>query len=448
METAQIAPPLLKSAALMIGVAAVVAFGTLTRPAAQASLSPQEQSVLRAIDAGNEAALTLLERVVNINSGTQNFEGVREVGQAFRSELNALGFTTEWVDGSSWRRAGHLVAEHRGAGPRTLLIGHLDTVFERNSPFQKFERIDANTARGPGIIDMKGGAVVMVSALKALHAAGALSALNLIVVMTGDEEAAGSPLSRAREALIAAATGATAAVGFEDGAGDPRYAVTSRRSATRWDLEVKGAAAHSSQIFRENVGFGAVFEAARILNAFRERLAGERHLTFSPGVMLGGTAVEFDSAQGSGMASGKSNVVAGQATVSGDIRALSKEQLEKAQTTMRDIVGAALPGTQATLTFEEGYPPMAPTEGNSRLLAIYNQASLDVGAGPVTAVDPDRAGAADVSFVADRVPMIIDGIGLSGRDGHTANETADLSKLPSQTKRAALLLLRLRSARH
>ena len=88
-------------------------------------------------------------------------------------------------------------------------------------------------------------------------------------------------------------------------------------------------------------------------------------------------------------------------------------------------------------------PALAPTDGNRKLLAMYDQASRDVGAGPVTAVDPDRAGAADVSFVAGHVPMILNGIGLMGDGGHTVDETADLTTLPSQTKRAALLIYRL-----
>jgi glutamate carboxypeptidase len=110
---------------------------------------------------------------------------------------------------------------------------------------------------------------------------------------------------------------------------------------------------------------------------------------------------------------------------------------------MEAIVAAPLPGTRSSIAFEEGYPPLAPTEGNERLLAMYDRASRDVGAGPVAAVNPDLAGAADVSFVAGHVPMILDGIGLMGDGGHTVNETADLRTLPTQTKRAALLLYRL-----
>jgi glutamate carboxypeptidase len=261
--------------------------------------------------------------------------------------------------------------------------------------------------------------------------------------MTGDEEDSGDPLSAAREALVAAGKMADLAIGFEDGPADPKLAVTARRGTTGWEVKVTGKPAHSSQIFREDIGYGAVYEMARILNAFRERLAGEAHLTFNPGVLLGGTAVEFDPVQLRGSASGKTNVVAEHAVASGDLRALSREQFDHARKTMTEIVAASLPQTSATITFDEGYPPMAPTDGNANLLAMYDQASRDLGFGTVTAVTPDRAGAADVSFVAGDVKMILDGVGLMGHDDHTANETADLATLPSQTKRMAVLLFRV-----
>jgi glutamate carboxypeptidase len=410
---------------------------------ASSSLSGDERALADYIDAHNAEALALLERVVNINSGTQNFDGVREVGRVFRGELDALGFTTRWIDGAPFKRAGHLVAERAGSGPRILLIGHLDTVFEKDSPFQRFERLDERTARGPGIIDMKGGDVVMIAALKALKASNTLDRMRVAVVMTGDEEDTGDPLSLAREALVGAAKGMDLAIGFEDGPGDPSLAVTARRGTMGWEVRVKGKPAHSSQIFREDVGYGAVYELARILNGFREKLAGEAHLTFNPGVVLGGTGVEFDPVQVRGAAAGKTNVVAGTAVASGDLRALSSDQFEKAKKTMTEIVAASLPHTSATITFDEGYPPMAPTEGNGKLLALYDKASRDLGSGAVAAVTPDRAGAADVSFVAGEVTAIIDGVGLMGHDDHTANETADLATLPSQAKRMAVLLHRI-----
>lgn len=407
------------------------------------ALSPEEHAMVTFVDANNASAIALLEKSVNINSGTQNFKGVQEVGSLFRAEFDALGFKTTWVDGAPFQRAGHLVAEHAGTGPRILLIGHLDTVFEPDSPFQKYERVSDSAAKGPGITDMKGGNVIIVQALKALKSAGVLSSMNIIVVMTGDEEAAGRPLTLSREALVNAAKGADIAIGFEDGDGNPATAVIARRGTTNWTLTVKGRPAHSSQIFNAENGYGAAFEAARILNGFREKLAGQRHLTFNPGVLLGGTTVDFDNAASRGTAFGKTNVIAEEMVVSGDLRALTPEQFAEAKKAMEAIVAANLPQTSASITFDDGYPPLAPSPGNERLLGLYNQASIDVGAGKVIAVDPDKAGAADVSFVSSHVPMILDGVGLMGGGGHTVHETADMRTLPSQTKRVAVLLARL-----
>ena len=427
----------------LYAIAVILAMSASSGGQHSGGLTADERAIVQHVDAHTAGALALLERVVNINSGTQNFAGVRSVGKVFAAELERLGFTTRWVDGAAFKRAGHLIAEHRAPGPKILLIGHLDTVFEPDSPFQKFERVSETAARGPGIIDMKGGNVVMLHALSALQAVGALKTMNVVVVMTGDEESAGDPQEAAREPLVAAAKGAVAALGFEDGDGDPRTAVIGRRGTTAWTVRVKGKPAHSSQIFRGDIGYGAVFEAARIVNAFREKLAGEAHLTFNPSIVLGGTQVEFDSVQARGSAFGKDNVIAEHAVVSGDLRALSLEQFAAARKTMEGVVRESLPHTSAQIAFDEGYPPLSPTDGNQRLLAMYDQASRDLGGGPVTAVNPDRAGAADVSFVAAHVPMILDGIGLMGDGGHTAQETADLRTLPSQSKRAALLIYRL-----
>jgi glutamate carboxypeptidase len=437
----------MKVRGLIAGLGAVVAIAATALVPAQGALSADEQKLAAFVDANNASALTLLERAVNINSGSMNFEGVRQVGALFRAEFDVLGFKTEWIDGAAWNRAGHLVARHAGAGQKILLIGHLDTVFERDSPFQKFERIDATHARGPGICDMKGGNVILLHALKALKSIGALDRMNVTVVLTGDEESTGRPLALARTALVEAAKGAAVAIGFENGDGNPAHAVVARRGTTSWRLETTGVTGHSSQVFGADLGFGAVYEAARIVNAFREKLAGQPHLTFNPGVFLGGTNVDFDGAVLSGTAAGKTNVVAAKAIVAGDLRALTPDQFAKAIATMRQIVAASLPKTTATLTFDEGYPPLAPSPGNERLLVMYDRASRDLGFGAVTAVSPDRAGAADVSFVAGHVPMIIDAVGMKGRDDHSPAETGDLTALPIQTKRAAVLLLRLSSAK-
>lgn len=414
-------------------------------PLAARQLAPDERRLAEAVTADLPQALSLLERVVNINSGTMNFEGVRQVGDVFSAELTALGFDVRWIDGSDFGRAGHLLATRAGTGqgPKLLLIGHLDTVFERDSPFQRFERLSATEARGPGIIDMKGGDVIIVGALRALRSIGALERASVTVVMTGDEEDMGAPQALARRHLKEAAAAADVVLAFENGAGDPAQAVVARRGHTEWRLTVTATPAHSSQIFQENVGAGAIFEAARVLHGFRDRLSNRPPLTFNPGVIVGGTDVAYDAPSSRGTAFGKTNVIAEHATVAGDLRAISGPQLEEAKAVMRGIAGASLPHARSSLVFEDGYPPLASTPGNERLLALYDRVSRDLGTGPVRATDPRDAGAADVAFTAGLAPMALDGIGLMGRDSHTVQETADLSTLETQTQRAAVLMLRL-----
>ena len=409
---------------------------------ARTSSDAVEKSIVAQVKTDHDRALSLLGESVEINSGTMNLAGVRQVGAVFDRELKALGFKTQWVDGKPFKRAGHLVASRGKRGPKLLLIGHLDTVFAPDSPFQKLQ-VEGSSARGPGAIDMKGGNVIIVHALRALEASGQLDRINVRVVLMGDEENRGEPMALANQALLAAGDWADVAMGFEDGDGDPAHAAISRRGVSDWTLEVTAKPAHSSQIFQPGVGVGAIFEAARILDGFRSALSAEPNLSFNPGVIVGGTDAALDVDSSRGTAFGKGNVIAQSVRVSGDLRSISPQQLANARAAMQQIVGTHLPGAKATITFAEGYPPMAPTPGNARLLAIYDSASQDHGFGAVTAINPRKAGAADISFVADRVEMAIDGIGMRGADGHTVEETADLDTLDSQTIRAAVTMHRL-----
>jgi glutamate carboxypeptidase len=402
-----------------------------------------ESALVSRLQREQDAAVRLLEQAVNINSGTMNFAGVRAVGNVFEPQFGALGFKTRWIDGARFARAGHLIAERKGRGPHVLLIGHLDTVFEPTSPFQKFERIDAHIAKGPGTADMKGGIVVALAALRALHDAALLDALHITIVLHGDEEDPGAPLDAARQDLMAAAVAADIAIGLENAANDPTTAVIGRRSSSRWELQANGATAHSSRIFSEDVGAGAAFELARILNAFYTELRGDEFLTFSPGLIIAGAQLEFANEPLHGSASGKDNIVVPRAQASGDLRALSIVQRDATKDRMRRIVAAHLPKTSAQIEFHDSYPPMTPTAGNKQLLALYDAVSRDLGFGPVSAVNPRRAGAADVSLAATHVEMAIDGLGLLGGKAHTPEEFADLRTLQIQAQRLAVLLHRL-----
>jgi glutamate carboxypeptidase len=409
-----------------------------------AQLDKTAKKLVQLVEANNGEAQTLLKELVNINSGTMNFEGVRKVGAVLRKKFDALGMQTYWVDGSEFNRAGHLVAKMEGGkGKKILMIGHLDTVFEPDSPNQEWIPQDENMVKGPGIADMKGGDVIILQSLKALHQAGLLKDMNIWVVMTGDEELSGDPLSASKKELVDAAKWADIALGYENGDGNPSTVNVARRSSSDWTLTVTGNAAHSSQIFKPSVGAGAIYEASRILHTFYTELEGEEFLTFNPGVILGGTDVNHEHKKNSGYAFGKNNVVSKDVTITGDIRCLSPEQLERTQKRMTEIVQNHLPGTDANIIFGDGYPPFAPTDGNYALMEKFSRVSQDLGFGKVAAVNPADAGAADISFTSAFIEMGIDGLGMSGKHDHTINEIGDLRALPMQTKRSAILLYRL-----
>jgi glutamate carboxypeptidase len=402
-----------------------------------------ESKIVAQIDSNLPQSLRELEQVVNMNSGTLNLPGVKAVGNVFLKQFEELGFDTEWVDGSDFERAGHVVAKYGTKGPKILMIGHLDTVFTKDDPFQSFTPLDNNMVAGPGITDMKGGNVIIVSVLRALKELNLLDNMSVTVVMTGDEESSGKPLSASKKALIDAAKWADIALGFEDGDSNIKTAVIARRGSVNWTLDVKGRPAHSSQIFSDDIGYGAIFETARILNSFREQLAGYGNLTFNPGVLLAGTTIDYDGKNTVGEAFGKRNVVAQTATVTGGIRAQTPEELEHAKKVMHKIVNENLLHTSATLVIGDGYPPMAPRQENYDLLAIYSDVSESLGYGKVEAVNPRNAGAADISFTANYVDMAMDGLGLMGSGGHTKDEMADMTSFAKNMHKAAILMYRL-----
>lgn len=415
-------------------------FGT----GAAAEFSADEQRMIEWIDAHSDEAVDLLAETVNIGSGTMNHEGVREVGRVMRRELDLLGLETEWIDMPvEMNRAGHLFGRKDGVGTKILLIGHLDTVFEADDAFQSYTR-EGDTAHGPGVDDMKSGNVVIVYALKALQEIGALDDLAVVVTYTGDEEKSGTPKSISRRDLIEAGKWADVSLGFEsavtyDGID---WATIARRSSSNWVLEVTGQQAHSSGIFGEKYGAGAIFEAARILNAFYDEVRGEEHLTFNAGTIQGGTDVEYEIQKNRGRTFGKTNVIPRKVIVHGGIRTISTEQLERARDKMRAVVARNLPHTSATIEFWDSYPPMAPTEGNKQLQMQLSSVNESLGRGPMPALDPRRRGAADISFVAPYSDSLA-GLGALGSGGHTPNESLDLTSLPLAIKRAAILIYRL-----
>lgn len=412
--------------------------------ATPATAGPTEDRMRATIAADQARSEALLERLVNQNSGSLNAAGVKAVGEMMRAELEPLGFTVAWEDMAAIKRGGHIVATHRGSakGKRILLIGHLDTVFESDSPFQAYKR-EGRRAIGPGVGDDKGGLVVIVAALRAMQSAGTLKGANIVVYLTGDEEKTGTPLSTARNGLIAAGKAADAALEYENLAleGDKDAGTVARRSAASWEIRTTGRTGHSSAVFGKDLGYGAVYELSRILDSFRRDLP-EPNLTYNVGVMAGGTPATIDPTGVNVTAMGKTNVVASQAVARGDLRTLTPEQDAGVRAKMTAIVAQHLPGTGASLTFFDSYPPMAPTDRNVALLGKLNAVNRDIGLPEMPAYDPAKRGAADSGFVSADVATL-GGLGISGGGAHAEGEWVDLDSIARQALRSAVLISRL-----
>ena len=426
---------------------AFAALGLLLAGSATAPLTPAEQKMVATVDAEQPRTVSMLEKWVNQNSGTMNITEVTAVGQMLRSELEPLGFKVDWIDMKAAGRAGHIVARHVGSrkGKKLLLIAHLDTVFEPDSPFQRWTP-DGNWAHGPGSGDDKGGMAVIVAALRAMQAAGTLKYSNITVFLTGDEEDAGNPLTISRRDLIAEGKKADVALDFEDLAvedgptGPVDMGSIARRSAGSWTVTVTGHSAHSAGVGAGN--YGAIYELARIIDAFRRELPDDK-LTYNVGLIGGGQTAQLDHGRIRLEATGKTNIIASTAVARGDLRAISPDQIARTRDRMRAIVAQSLAGTKAEISFDEdSYPPMPPTEGNRALLSRLNGVNRDMGLPEMGELDPVKRGAGDISFVAADVDGLV-GLGPASDGSHTANEKVDVPSIARQAKRAAILMSRL-----
>src|SRR5580704_13535876 len=443
----------LRLAAFVVGAGACFVTAARAQKPQKSAMAPVESAMVKAVDAETPEAIALLEKPVNINIGTMNLAGVVAVKDVVAPQIEALGFKVQWMRMESLDgRAGDLVAEHPcpagsgKCGKRMLLIGHLDTVFELSSSFQKYSIVpgtNGNVATGPGVNDMKGGLVVMLTALKAMKAAGTLDNAEIRIVLSGDEERHGTPVSVSRKDMIDAAKRSDLALEFEAGGivNGKEVQSISRRSAGSWRLETSGRTGHSSQVFSERMGDGAVYELTRILDAFRRELR-EPGLTYNVGLVLGGATATMNANGTGGEATGKSNVVPPAALALGDLRTLDNEQTTRVEAKMRAIVADHLPKTGATISFGEAYPAMATTEAGHALVRQLNEVNATLGLPVMEEMDPMARGAGDIAFVAPYVPGLV-GTGVMGEGAHAEGETVFLDSIPRQAKRMALLMYRL-----
>jgi glutamate carboxypeptidase len=215
-----------------------------------------------------------------------------------------------------------------------------------------------------------------------------------------------------------------------------------RRGSAAWQVTARGRTGHSSGIFSPSAGNGAIYELARILEAFRTELP-EPNLTFNTGLVVGGDTAALDEDRIRGSATGKTNIIPALAIARGDLRALSLEQQERVKARMKAIVARHLPGSEAEIAFDDhAYPPMAPTPESRALLARLNTINSDLSLPQMGELDPLKRGAGDIGFVAHLLPGLV-GLGTAGAGSHAPGETIEVPSLSRQAKRAAILMSRL-----
>lgn len=408
------------------------------------ALNSIEQDIVSEVEAAKAEQLSFIKQTVDVNSGTLNLQGVRRVGAIYQREFKALGFKTQWIEmPPSMNRAGHLFAYHHGNGKRKiLLIGHLDTVFAKDSKFKRF-RHQGGYAKGPGSVDMKGGNAVMLFALKALAQSQQLENADIVVALMGDEESSGSPQEIARQDLKKAALGSIAALGFE-GAKDLHSVVTARRGIAIWKLDVRARAGHSSLIFTPKYAKGAILSMVVLLDDMIKLAKQFRDLTFNPGFIAGGRQLSFTQNPSRIHIKSKNNVISRQAKATGEVRYLYDKDLDGFTHTMQNKAQALTKPIAADfyLVDGKGKPAMQPSARNIALYERLKKINQALKLGPLRMENPRFRGAADISYVA-QYTAALDGLGAIGKHEHSEQETLNIVKTQSATKRAALLIYQL-----
>ncbi len=343
-------------------------------------------------------ALAFLAALVNQDSGSDDPGGVNRVGAQMAGALEPLGFRVERYP--QRERGDHLVAR-RGDGPRRLLVlAHMDTVYPAGTGGRRPFRAEGDKAFGPGVADMKGGLCALAFALRALDAAGALPppGAALTVILTSDEEVF-SPTSR--DLIDREARGA-AAVAVMEPARAGGECVVARRGAGRYVLQVRGRAAHAGN--QPELGINAIWDLAQKVCAVQALADAFPGATVNVGTIRGGD---------------HSNVIPDHAVAEIGVRAAAPEGAEALTRALEAIAATAhVPGAQATLEGEWGFPPWPEQAATGRLVALLREAARPLG---VTVGALHAGGASDGNRTWRHAPTL-DGLGPAGDRFHSPDE--------------------------
>jgi glutamate carboxypeptidase len=359
----------------------------------------------------------LLRDLVEINSHTDNVEGVEKVADRLAEELPEMVITVEKYRPSD-RYASHLVATTRAKGPRVLLVGHTDTVF-RPGTFEGYKS-DGERAHGPGVLDMKGGLVVCAYAMRALEAVGVLHDLPLGLVAVSEEEV-GSPESQPM--LREMAKNARCGLVFESGRpGD--VVVTRRKGTAAVKATAHGKAAHAGNAHEE--GRNAIWALARFVDAAQRLTDYKRGITVNVGRIEGGQ--------------GK-NTVPEQAVALVDFRFLADADANAvADALQKAASNTGVEGTTLDLELTIARRALERTDQSAALLATYLECQRAAGLGGSEA--PLQGGGSDANTLSSAGLPCIDALGPRGEGYHTKHEYIELNSLVPKAEALVRFLLK------
>jgi len=375
----------------------------------------------RAIATDLPAYLADLERLVNIDCGSYTRSGVDEVGRWTGAFLGRLGGSVEYRPDPEGRLGDTVVATFHGRpdGPRLLLIGHLDTVFDEGTAAERPFRIDDGIARGPGVTDMKAGLLAGLYALKALIDRDRVLPFERVTFIANPDEEIGSPTSTTHIRAAAVDVDVVLVLECARANGD---IVSARKGILDVRIAVHGRAAHAG--VEPEKGRSAILEAARIVRALHDLNGRWPGVTVNVGVIGGGT---------------RPNVVAESCDLEVDIRSTTADGLDAAATAVRELVGATeVPDTTAEVDVRTSWRPMEKLERSGRLVdharAVARGLGFDV-------ADAATGGASDANTTSGMGVPTLDGLGPIGGNDHSPAEYLEVDSIVPRTALLAGLLL-------
>ena len=389
---------------------------------------PVEINRLREIAASRyDDFVAELERMVNVDCGSYTPQGVNEIADRCVERFSVRGWDVERLqhDAASEReRLGDLVIGRlRGAGgPRVLMIGHTDTVFDPGTVAERPFTIDGDRARGPGVSDMKGGLLTGFFAVETLQDAG-FNGFGSITYICNPDEEIGSPWSR--EVIGSEADIADIALVLE-GARENGDIVSARKGVSDYRIEVVGRAAHAG--VEPERGRSAILEAAHktvALQALNGRWPG---VTVNVGIVQGGT---------------RTNVVAERCTIEVDVRSPEAGSLAEVETEIERIAREhTVPDVTVELGGGKWHRPMERKEAGARLAELAVEVAREIG---FELRDAATGGASDANTTSAAGVPTLDGLGPIGGDDHAPNEWLDLNSVVPRVTLLAGLISRLGS---